>query len=139
MQNPYESPKTQEETVELSWVDPILRWIGCLALGYLAVMPLISKSIPLGTKLFGAAMFLFLARGVVLKGRKFHLGVAIFMIAVLSLQAYFMNKAIMIGNFGSLPSPANPWLVFAKSVIPHATIVACTAALYFRMKPGDRQ
>jgi hypothetical protein len=32
----------------------------------------------------------------------------------------------------TIPIPAHPWMVFAKSVIPYATILICTFALYLK-------
>lgn len=137
MHNPYESPKTKQDLVKLSKLNSILRWIACLVLGYMALMPLLVDSMPLSAKLFGASLHLFLAVGVIRRGRAFHLGVAIFMLIKMATQAYFMNRAIMNMNFISESFPSDPWLFFAKSVIPHAIILVCTAALYLRSKSNN--
>lgn len=115
--------------------DPILRWLGCLALAYLAVGTLIGHFIPVATKSVLVPLYLFLAVGVIRFGMKFHLGLAVFMVVKMLVEAYFTNAAIKSLLSANPSFPADPWWLFARSAIPYVIILVCTLALYFRSKP----
>ena len=118
----YDPPKSTDRRIVDSRLNWILRWIGALSFGYLAVITILSDFISQSSKYVSVPLTFFLAFGLLRLGRKFCLGVAIFIAVIIFVHAYF-----------NLTEPDSTWLAFARSGVPHLTILVCAFALYFRL------
>ena len=138
MENPYDDPK---EFARNPWANPKCRiatkWLASLALGYIGISSLFAEFTPIGTRLLSVILMLFLAFGVQVRGRRFYLGIAIFMLVSISFQAYLMNKALATPELLATPIPPNSWLYFASSVIPHLVALISTALLCLRLSESE--
>lgn len=133
MISPYDPPKTTESQIPTSRADSILRWIGVLCFGYLVLGIIFSDYIALTFKIVGVVLNSFLAIGLLRLGRRFCLGVAIFLGVTISVQAYFTQAAIANWQSIQIPIPNAPWMIFARAIIPHLIILACAATLFYRL------
>ena len=138
MNTPYVPPKATERPLVVSGANRILRWIGALCFGYLAVMTFFSDFISLSSKFVSVPLNAFLAIGLVRLGRKFCIGVAILMVVMISVQAYYNKIAIANPESIAIRIPDSPWLVFARSIIPHLSILVCVLALSIRIHTGTK-
>ena len=130
MLSPYAPPKaTVSEIVSTSNLTRIARWVGAASFGYLAIMTCASGFTLLSTKLVVVPLDAFLAFGFLRLGRRFFLTVGILMVIMVASQAYFTAEAIAKPEMLANPLPEHPWLVYARSIVPHLAILASAGSL----------
>ncbi len=135
MSNPYAPPETREEGSREAWSkDSTLRRLGAISVAYILVRVLLNSFPDLPTKLTALALMGAFIYGFLRGGRKYQLGIALFMGLCIWVQAYFMNRAIAHPERLPIQLSRYPWLEFAASVIPHAIALLCAAALYVRAR-----
>ena len=135
MTNPYAPPSTREDVPPTpSNKDTILRRIGAVSLVYLLASTLWTLFPDFQNMLIGAAVMALFIYGFLRGRRRFHFWIALFMVLTISVQTYFMSRAM--AHPEKLPTPLgpHPWLEFAVAIIPHSIAFGCAAALYIKAR-----
>ena len=140
MSNPYAPPTTSDPAPEQpSNKDTILRRLGALSFGYITVSILMRNWTNLQETWGPTALMVVLIYGFLRGGRKFHLGIALYMAFGIVVQTYLTNRAIAHPERLPISLGPHPWLDFAKALAPHAIALVCATALYLRARRAARQ
>ena len=128
--DPYAPPATREHVV--SDKDTLLRRLGALSLGYVIVRLLLRPPLGLQEALGGSAILAVCIYGFLRGGRRFHLGIALWMGLTMWVQGYFVSRAIAHPERLPVDIGPHPWWDFVLGIVPLIIALVCASALYVR-------
>lgn len=136
--DPYVPPKSGEDVPLLDEerrrrVDVMLRWVGAVSMGCLVVVGLVRwESGEMVVKLATVVVWSGIFSAFVYGGRRWQLGVAIFMLVILLAQVQAGIAAMSLARKVNAPVSADEWWRVGGVSLACAVTVVCGVALFVR-------